>query len=62
MAFDTHADSDLGTDISVEIVFSNYRRTNGILVPFEVVQALNGTPLLDMTISSASPNQMLQGR
>ena len=27
MAFNTHADSDLGTDISVEIVFSNYRRT-----------------------------------
>ena len=56
IAFNTHADSDLSVDIPVMIIFSNYQSINGIKVPFQVVEALNGTPMLQISITNATPN------
>ena len=56
IAFNTHADSDLNTDIPVMIVFSGYQPINGIRIPFQVVETLNGTPMLQISITNAVPN------
>lgn len=56
IAFNTHADSDLNVDIPVMIVFSNYQSIGGIQVPFQIVKSFNGTPMLQISITSAIPN------
>jgi hypothetical protein len=56
IAFNTHADSDLSVDIPIVIVFSSYQSINGVQVPFQVVEALNGTVMLQISITSAIPN------
>lgn len=61
IAFNTHADSDFNVNIPVGIVFSDYRRASGILTPFQIMTSFNGTPMLQITISSASPNNLIQG-
>lgn len=56
MTFSTHADGDLNVDISVVITFSGYQGVSGILVPFQVIKSRNGTTMLQISISSATPN------
>jgi hypothetical protein len=60
MAFAAHADSDRGVDFATEIIFSNYRQVSGILTPFQITKNLNGTQMLQITISSVSPNNPVQ--
>lgn len=62
LSFDTHADENLETDIPVFIVFSDYRSVGGTLVPFQVTKFFNGTQLLQITVSNASPNGPVRGR
>ena len=56
LAFATHADDDMGVNIPVGIVFSDYRQVGGILTPFQIATSFNGTQLLQITITSVSPN------
>ena len=55
-SFNTHPDNDAGTNIPVEIDFSNYQQVNGVQIPFHVQKFLNGTLFLDVTIQSAVLN------
>jgi hypothetical protein len=56
IAFNTHPDTDAGTNIPIEIDFLNYQTVNGVQVPFHVRKFLNGTLLLDVSIQSAVLN------
>jgi hypothetical protein len=60
LAFNTHADNDMAIDIQVAVVFSDYRAATGILTPFQITTSFNGTPMLQIAISSASPNNLVQ--
>jgi hypothetical protein len=55
-----HPDQDMNTDIPVEIRFADYRSVQGVQVPFRVQKLLNGTLLLDLTVTSAVLNSGLQ--
>lgn len=52
----THPADDASKDFAIEIRFSNYQLTNGVLIPFHVQKFLNGGLVLDLTISSAVLN------
>ncbi len=59
IAFSTHPDDDMNTDISVEIRFADYRPINGILIPFRFQRMLNGSLVLDVTVSNVVLNSGL---
>ena len=59
LAFKTHADDDLNLDIPVEVQFSDYRLVNGVRVPFRIQKSLQGSLLLDITLSSVAINSGL---
>lgn len=56
ISFSVHGDHDLSADVPVTIVFSNYQAVSGIQVPFQVTQLLNGSPYLQVSITSAAPS------
>jgi hypothetical protein len=58
-AFKVHPDSDMNTDIPVEIRFANYQAVSGIQVPFHMQRFLNGTVMLDITVTGAQVNSGL---
>ncbi len=60
LAFETHADNNMATNIPVAMVFSDYRRSSGILTPFQITTSFNGTPMLQIAITSASANTLVQ--
>jgi len=57
--FAVHPTDDASKDFAVEIRFSNYQVTNGVLVPLHVQKFLNGGLVLELTISSAVLNSGL---
>jgi hypothetical protein len=54
--FSTHPDNDLNLDIPVEIQFGDYRLVNGVKVPFRIRKFLQGSPMLDITLSGGAIN------
>ncbi len=56
MAFSAHGNHSLNFDVPVAVVFSQYQSVGGVQVPFQVTQLLNGSSLLQITITSAVPN------
>jgi hypothetical protein len=56
LTFNAHPDNDAGTNIPVEIDFSNYQQVNGVQIPFHVQKFLNGPLFLDVTVQSAVVN------
>jgi hypothetical protein len=56
LGFNTHPDTDAGTNIPVEIQFGNFQNNNGALVPFHVQKYLQGSLLLDLVVTSVSIN------
>ena len=56
IAFFTHGDTDVNATVPVEMVFSQYQAVSGIQVPFLITRMLNGSPLFQITITSAVPN------
>jgi hypothetical protein len=54
--FNTHPDNDARANIPVEIVYSNYQTTNGILMPFRIQKFLNGSLFIDFTVQSVALN------
>jgi hypothetical protein len=59
LAFQTHPDDDFGVEIPVEVQFADYRLVNGVRVPFRMQKFLQGTLLLDITLSGATVNSGL---
>lgn len=57
--FKIHPDTDVNTDIPVEILFANYRAVNGVQIPFHIQKMLNGGIVLDMNVTSAVVNSGL---
>ena len=60
LGFDAYGDDNFGTSIPVQIVYSDYRPVNGVQTPFQVTKLLNGSPNLQITISSANLNNPVQ--
>ena len=56
IAFATHPDTDFTVGIPVMAVYTNYTAINGIQTPLQITRSLNGTIMLQVSISSASPN------
>lgn len=56
LAFNTHPDDDANTDIPVSILFSDYRLTNGVQMPFHVQKFLNNSLHIDIVIDTATVN------
>jgi hypothetical protein len=57
--FNTHADSNAGVNIAVEIDFSNYQSTGGAPVPLRIQQLINNSLFLDITVQSVTLNSGL---
>ena len=58
-AFKVYPDTDMNTDIPVEVRFGNYQVVSGIRIPFHVQRMLNGNVVLDLTVTSAVVNSGL---
>jgi hypothetical protein len=56
IGFDTHSDKDMSRDIASEILFADYRRIEGVYVPFHIQRLQSGAVLLDITLTSAMFN------
>ena len=54
--FNVHPDNDLNTNISTEILFANYQAVSGIQVPFHFQRVINGSVVLDATVTNAAVN------
>ena len=54
--FNTHPDIDAGTNLPVEIQFSNFQTMGGVLVPLQIQKYLQGSLLLDFVVTNASIN------
>jgi hypothetical protein len=53
--FTAHPDNPgIHADIPVQIAYSDYRNISGVMVPFHIQRYLNGSLVLDLTITSAS--------
>src|ERR1041385_4139227 len=59
IAFQMHPDVDAAIDVPAEVRFASYRPINGVLVPFHIQKMLNGGVILDLTVTSATPNSGL---
>ena len=56
IAFKTHPDNDMNVDILAEVRFADYRASNGVLVPFRFQKTLNGSVVLDATVTGVALN------
>lgn len=56
ITYNAHPDNDATTNLAVEVDFSNYQTINGIAVPMHVQRYLQGSLLVDVTVSTASFN------
>lgn len=57
--FNTHPDDDDGTNILVEIDFSNYQPISGVEVPMRLQKLINGGLALDISLTDANLNSGL---
>lgn len=56
IAFSIHGDRGVRFDVHLGIVFSQYQSVSGIQIPFTVTELLNGSPFLQITITSVATN------
>jgi hypothetical protein len=54
--FSAHPDIDAGTNIPAEIQFGDFQKIGGAVVPFRIQKYLQGSLLLDLSVSSVSIN------
>jgi hypothetical protein len=57
--YETHSDTNSSINIRIEVRYSDYQASNGILVPMHLERYVNGTLLYDIHISSAELNSGL---
>jgi len=60
VAFNLHSDTNMGVNIPVEIRFANYQAVNGVQIPFHFQRVLNGSLVLDATVTNVAINTGLQ--
>jgi hypothetical protein len=60
VAFQVHPDNEMATNISSEVRFAEYQNVNGVQVPFHVQSLLNGSLMIDLSITKVSFNTGLQ--
>jgi hypothetical protein len=56
IAFSKYGDHNPNMGISVAAVYTQYQSVGGIQVPFQITELSNGSPYLQINITSASPN------
>jgi len=56
ITYNAHPDNDATTNLAVEVDFSNYQTINGVAVPMRIQRYLQGSLLVDVTVSTASFN------
>jgi hypothetical protein len=56
VTFNAHPDTNAGTNISLEVDFSNYQVISGVLVPTHIQRYRQNTLEIDLTVTSASFN------
>ena len=54
--FNLHPDNDAGQNLPVEIRFSDYRLVSGVHVPFHIQKLVQGSLLLDITVTNVTVN------
>jgi hypothetical protein len=54
MTFNAHPDNNAGTNLLIEIDFSNYQSMSGVLVPTNIQKYSQGTLLVNVVLSGAS--------
>ncbi len=59
VAFKTHPDKDMNSEISTEIRFGDYKLVDGVEVPFHIQRFQNGALLMDVTVDEVSFNSGL---
>jgi hypothetical protein len=59
IAFKTHPDKDMNTDIPTEIHFVDYTLVDGVEVPMHIQRLENGGLLMDVKVTAASINTVL---
>jgi len=57
--FNSHPDNDATVDIAVEIDYSDYQPIAGTQVPMHIQRSMSGSPILDITVTSAVVNSGL---
>jgi len=60
VTFNAHPDNNAGSNIAIEIDFSQYQAFNGATVPMHIQKYVQGTLVIDLTISSVAFNSGLQ--
>lgn len=56
IGFQSHPDDNMGTNLPIEIDFTNYQPVNGFQVPLHFQKIFGGGVVLDVTVTSASFN------
>jgi hypothetical protein len=56
MTFATHPDNNVGQEIPVRVVYSDYRSVNGAQIPFHIEKFLNNSLILDIQLETAGIN------
>lgn len=56
VAFNGHPDNDETTNLAVEIQFSSYQSTNGVVAPMHIQKFLQGSLLLDISVTAVTIN------
>jgi len=57
LAFKQHSDTDVNTDLPIEIRFANYQQpAKGVSVPYHFQELSNGTVVEDVTVTSTALN------
>lgn len=59
IVFSLHPDDDANRNLQMTVLFSNYQRVNGVLVPFHIQEFFQGTLFLDFTVSNVVLNSGL---
>lgn len=62
LSFNVRPDSDFNADLPVEISYSDYHDVDGIKVPYSVSKSVNGSALLDFTVTSVQFNTGTEAR
>ncbi len=56
ISFNVHPDKNMLDNIPVEVDFSDYQNVDGVMVPMHIEKYLQGSLLIDLTISNAAFN------
>jgi hypothetical protein len=59
LTFNAHPDNNMGLDIPLKILFSDYRAVSGAQIPFHVQKFLNNSLFLDLQFQSTTLNSGL---